>query len=295
MFGGGAEDAPEIQPLTPDLARTLRLPWTSRFTTSVLVAHLRRSPGYGWMAPASGEYLIAEPWRHRDDIASLLEMHARRARAGLVRRALTDLGAVGAQLLLVPESEWAGHTRFYEEQGFRHLERVVYYQLLGLTTAPAEGVGPGRRPLPSLELAPLAAPNFDSVVAIDHAAFPWLWWNSAAEFRSYQAQPNVQIWLGRAASRPVVYAGFTTLDRWGHLDRIAVDPACHGQGYGAAMLAYVLNRMAALGVNRVTLSTQETNTQSQHLYEGFGFRRTAEANEIYGREVESRQSQVESG
>src|SRR4051812_23384421 len=93
MFGGGSEDAPEIHPLTPALARTLRLPWTSRFTGSTLASHLRRAPGFGWVAPASAEYLVAEPWRHRDEIASLLELHGRRARAALVQRALADLEA----------------------------------------------------------------------------------------------------------------------------------------------------------------------------------------------------------
>src|SRR3569623_1561798 len=81
MFGGGSEDVPEVAPLTPDLARTLRLPWTSRFTGSTQAAHLRRAPGYGWVAPATGEYLVAEPWRHRDEIGSLLELHGRRGRA----------------------------------------------------------------------------------------------------------------------------------------------------------------------------------------------------------------------
>ena len=98
--------------------------------------------------------------------------------------------------------------------------------------------------------------------------------------------PAVQIWLGRTAGVPVAYAGFTILDQWGHLDRLAVDPAWHGRGYGAAMLAWALGRMAAAGVTRVTLSTQETNEQSQRLYRGFGFRQTAEVYTIYGRMVE---------
>jgi ribosomal protein S18 acetylase RimI-like enzyme len=48
------------------------------------------------------------------------------------------------------------------------------------------------------------------------------------------------------------------------------------------MLNFALHRMAAAGANRVTLSTQETNTQSQRLYRGFGFRQTTEAYDIYG-------------
>ena len=92
----------------------------------------------------------------------------------------------------------------------------------------------------------------------------------------------MQVWLGWADGVPVVYAGFTILERWAHLDRLAVDPAWHSRGYGAGMLNFALHRMAAAGANRVTLSTQETNTQSQRLYRGFGFRQTTEAYDIYG-------------
>ncbi|MDQ2809331.1 MAG: GNAT family N-acetyltransferase, partial [Chloroflexota bacterium] len=185
------------------------------------------------------------------------------------------------RVLILPEAEWNPHSA-PGDVGFGRLERVVYYQLSGLTGPPAP-----TRPLPPLEFAPLTAHNLATVLALDHAAFPWLWWNSEAELRAYSGYAGVQIWLGWTAGVPVAYAGFTTLDRWGHLDRLATAPGWHGRGYGAAMLAYALGRMAALGVARVTLSTQATNTDSQRLYQGFGFRPTREVYDLYGQWLDS--------
>jgi ribosomal-protein-alanine N-acetyltransferase len=270
-------DAEPVRALAPPDVAGVRLPWTSRFSPTSLAAHLTRHPGYGWVIPTTGEYLIAEPWRRRDEIGGVLEINARQGRGALLAQAAADLRDAGVRMLLLPEGDWATHARVYTEQGFARLERVIYYQLLGLEGGPVV-----TRPLPPLEFAPLTAPHLDAVLAVDHAAFPWLWWNSEAEFRVYYAQAGVQVWLGWADGVPVAYAGFTILERWAHLDRLAVDPAWHSRGYGAGMLNFALHRMAAAGANRVTLSTQETNTQSQRLYRGFGFRQTTEAYDIYG-------------
>jgi ribosomal-protein-alanine N-acetyltransferase len=270
-------DAEPVRALAPPDVAGVRLPWTSRFSPTSLAAHLTRHPGYGWVIPTTGEYLIAEPWRRRDEIGGVLEINARQGRGALLAQAAADLRDAGVRMLLLPEGDWATHARVYTEQGFARLERVIYYQLLGLEGGPVV-----TRPLPPLEFAPLTAPHLDAVLAVDHAAFPWLWWNSEAEFRVYYAQAGVQVWLGWADGVPVVYAGFTILERWAHLDRLAVDPAWHSRGYGAGMLNFALHRMAAAGANRVTLSPQETNTQSQRLYRGFGFRQTTEAYDIYG-------------
>lgn len=270
-------DPAAVVPLTPGDVGRLRLPWQSPFTATSLTAHLSRYPALAWWLPDSGEYAVAEPWRRRDEVVGLLDIGARGGRAALLAAAATALRAAGTRVLLLPESEWTPH-QHPADAGFVRLERVVMYQLSGLTGPPTL-----THPLPPLDFTPLTPAHLATILALDHASFPWLWWNGETEFRSYAGMAGVQIWLGWAAGVPVAYAGFTTLDRWGHLDRLAADPAWQGRGYGAAMLAYALQRMAALGVARVTLSTQETNTASQRLYQGFGFRQTAEVYDLYGR------------
>jgi ribosomal protein S18 acetylase RimI-like enzyme len=179
---------------------------------------------------------------------------------------------------LLTDEEWTTHSRFYQTFGFQRLERIVYYQLLGLRLPL-----PIRQPLPSLQFVPVGAATLPIAVDIDHHSFPWLWWNSRDEFEVYLHTPGVRVVLGLHEGAAVGYAGFTVTRDWGHLDRLAVAEQAQGRGWGAALLAYALEQMAQVGVYRVTLSTQETNDQSQGLYRGFGFRQTHEAHNIYGR------------
>jgi ribosomal protein S18 acetylase RimI-like enzyme len=283
---GRREDAPAtpsapdvpVTALSPTQAQALRLPWSSRFTPEGLARYVGRAPGWAWTVPGTGEYLVAEGWRHRDDLGMVLEAQARRYRAALVNGALADLRARGVRCLLLTDEEWTAHGRIYQSLGFARLERIVYYQLLGLHLPL-----PIRRPLPRLTFVPVDAVTLPDAVEIDHRSFPWLWWNSRAEFETYLHTPGVRVALGLHEGEPVGYAGFTITRDWGHLDRLAVTERAQGRGWGAALLAYALEEMARVGVYRVTLSTQETNTASQRLYRGFGFRQTHEAHNIYGR------------
>jgi ribosomal protein S18 acetylase RimI-like enzyme len=121
------------------------------------------------------------------------------------------------------------------------------------------------------------------LLRLDHAAFPWLWWNSAAEFAAYAETTGVRLFLGRERGRPIAYVGVTSFPGWGHLDRIAVDPTAQERGLGREALAFAVGALAQAGAGRVALSTQETNVRSQRLYERFGFRRTPDHDyRLYG-------------
>lgn len=273
-----APAAPAVVAITPAQAGTMRLPWSSRFTPDSLARYATRAPGWAWTVPGTGEYFVSEGWRHRDDLGMVLEVQARHHREALLTAALADLTARGVRCLLLTDEEWSAQERFYHNLGFVRLERIVYYQLLGLRLPL-----PIRQPLPGLSFVPVGTATLPIAVEIDHHSFPWLWWNSHDEFAVYLHTPGVRVVLGLHDGQPVGYAGFTVTRDWGHLDRLAVAESAQGRGWGAALLAYALEQMAHLGVYRVTLSTQETNHQSQRLYQGFGFRQTHEAHNIYGR------------
>ncbi len=115
-----------------------------------------------------------------------------------------------------------------------------------------------------------------ALVSLDHDAFPWLWRNSAEEFRLYLAMPEVEVWVGLSGERLVSYVGLTHFPGWGHLDRIAVAPVAQSAGFGRESLRFAVHRVAELGARRMGLSTQGDNVRSQRLYESVGFRRTAE-------------------
>ncbi len=56
-----------------------------------------------------------------------------------------------------------------------------------------------------------------------------------------------------------------------HLARLAVHPSAQGQGVGGALLGNLLERYLRRGIHIMTVNTQESNHQSRHLYQRFGF------------------------
>jgi ribosomal protein S18 acetylase RimI-like enzyme len=117
---------------------------------------------------------------------------------------------------------------------------------------------------------------------LDHASFPWLWWNSREEMEGYMQLPQVYVYAGWHDGQPVGYASFTMYERWAHLDRLVVAEQWQGRRFGAAQLHHTLLAMAAQGAAHVSLSTQEHNTQSHRLYKGFGFRQMPDMMNLYG-------------
>ena len=86
-----SSENPELANLTVRDVRDLRLPWLSHFSAETLAAHLEANPGKALWVPATGEYIVAERWRHRDDICQVVEVTARKGKAALVG-ALTGAG-----------------------------------------------------------------------------------------------------------------------------------------------------------------------------------------------------------
>ncbi len=254
----------------------LRLGWSSSFTARDLEVHLRAHPGLAWWVPANGEYLIGGPWRHRAEIAVIQELTGRIHTTALVDAFTRGCRERGLRLAVMLDQHEGRRESFYAQIGFDLLQNIVVYELPRLP-----------RPIPppaTLRFTPVTPETLDDLLAVDHAAFPWLWWNSAAEFASYAALYGVEIFLGSEPDgTPVAYVGVTSYRGWGHLDRIAVIPDRQGAGYGLEALNFAVGRLAEQGARRVGLSTQADNIRSQHLYERYGFRRTTGSDYlIYG-------------
>jgi len=184
-------------------------------------------------------------------------------------------------MLLLSDEVWGDDTPLYVDLGFRQLERIVFFQreLRRLDLAPlADG-------LPHLDFRRATVAHLDLLVRLDHASFPWLWWNSPVEFRNYIQLPDVQVYLALLGEKPVGYASFTMYKGWGHLDRLAVIEEEQSKGFGASQLHYILGVMQSVEADSVNLSTQEDNVRSHRLYKSFGFRRTTEKMGFYGREL----------
>jgi ribosomal protein S18 acetylase RimI-like enzyme len=261
---------PVVRTLEPSDVAALRLP-TPRGAMSLKQA-LERLPGRSVWAPDSLEYALLAPWRNRTEIAVIEELDAVRHLVPLLRAAFERCVAHGDELMLAIELESSRPASRFERAGLELLEEVITYELDGPPRVVQSGGGVlRRRPVTAFDITAI-----DHLLAIDQAAFPWLWRNNRREFDVYLRTPGVSVTLLEANGSPVAYVGSTLFAGWGHLDRIAVVPDAQGLGFGRQALASAVDSLRRQGAQRVALSTQRTNRRSQRLYERFGFLRTPE-------------------
>lgn len=285
LFPNSASDSGpvEVEPLRVADVRQVRQSWLNGFSREALARHIERNPHFCWWVRRSGDYIAGEPWRQRSDIGGIAALNAHgNARNALTARLFEVFATQGYQAIVLPYDGWQEYASYYASIGFSALERIVYYEKPNMQLGYQPGAEVANR---EVTIAPLKPDEVGILIAVDHAAFPWLWWNSREEMVQYQAMDNVGIYLTRYQGQPMGYFSYTLFQGWGHLDRIAVDPRARGIGLGAAQLARAITEMRPHGVQRITLSTQATNTQSRKLYEGFGFRLTGESYHIYGKKL----------
>jgi ribosomal protein S18 acetylase RimI-like enzyme len=273
-----APAALQIAPLQPEDIRTLYLPWSSPFDSRTLADHVRAHPRRAFWLPQTGEYVVGEPWRHRDEITAVADIAARDHGDVLIERLRRPNPAVGHELVVMTDFVGARQPGAYARLGLGLMQEVICYELRVVPPDPPRG---------TLAFARISVDRTDdlaSLLTVDHAAFPWLWWNSVAEFAAYARVPGVELYVGRdARDVPVAYVGITHFRGWGHLDRIGVVPGVQGTGYGLEALRFAVHLLRNGGATRVGLSTQANNTRSQHLYHRYGFQRTYQNDyNIYG-------------
>jgi ribosomal protein S18 acetylase RimI-like enzyme len=263
----GMTDSP-IRLLRPEDVPRLRLGRQRRTSEAIVQQMIATYPNRSVWAPDTLEFVLVAPWRHRSDVAVIDELAAVKHARALLAAAVENCRQAGDAIVLMLEMDERRHPSFYARAGMHPIEDVITYDL------------PRVRPvsLPSAMTFAAADPaepwQLDALLRIDHAAFPWLWWNSEEEFRVYAAAPGTHLYLGTVDRRPVAYLGMSIFPGWGHLDRIAVDPTIQGHGLGRQALVFAINTMHRAGARRIALSTQLGNERSQRLYERFGFQRS---------------------
>jgi len=268
-----------IVPLELDDLPRLRLKWGSRYSVQEVAQLVRQAPGLSLWAPATGEYVLAGPWRHREEIVAVHELAAGSLTYHLLDALAEIARARGKELLVMTQQYERRPQVFYERSRFELLEEILVYEMVLYTVPPA----PSRL---RFERITLDDPfTVGELLDLDHEAFDWLWWNSLEEFDEYMSDPRVDVYLGREQDgTPVSYVGVTRLRGWGHLDRLAVAPAFQGKGYGYESLVWAARVLAARGAHRIGLSTQASNYRSRKLYERFGFHRVPDLDyQIWGR------------
>jgi len=273
-----APAALRIEPLQPDDVRTLHLPWSSPFDSRSLAEHVRAFPYRSWWLPETGEYVIGEQWRHRAEITAVIDVMARDHGESLIERLRRPDPRTAHELVVMTDFIGSRQPSFYGGLRLGLLQEVICYELRAVPPDPPRGT------LAFTRVSTRRAEDVTALLAVDHAAFPWLWWNSVAEFAAYERVPGVELYIGAdARGIPVAYVGITHFRGWGHLDRIGVVPGMQRTGYGLETLRFAVHALTRGGATRVGLSTQANNTRSQRLYHRYGFQRTYQNDyNIYG-------------
>lgn len=263
-----------VEPLAVADVPSLRLDERARLSEGRLTSLLRAYPDRSVWIPATGEFAVVGPWRHRPELAVIEAIAAFRNESALLRALIGRTRASGAAALLLLDSEETRRPAFYDRYGFQPLEQIQTFELpMPARTLHSEEPN-GRGRLRFTQVEDRSDSLLSRVVLLDHEAFPWLWWNSEDEFRAYLAMPEVELWAGSDGDQLLAYVGLTHFPGWGHLDRIAVAPRAQNRGIGREAMSFAIQRVATLGATRMALSTQGDNVRSQRLYARMGFRRT---------------------
>jgi RimJ/RimL family protein N-acetyltransferase len=258
-----------VEAITLETISRLRLGWSSRFDREDVGRLVFENPGLSRWIPDTGEYVVGGPWRHRHEIASVMELVAPNGAVALLRAIRSASGEAGKRLIIASEHHESRQNASYLAAGYELVEEIVIYELMN-----AAGAGREQWSLRFEEVNLRDPIEFRELLELDHKSFPWLWWNSREEFVNYAESFGVNIYLGRDRERrPVSYIGVTRFRNWGHLDRIAVDPTRQGQGYGLESLDWAVQSLTRSGARRIGLSTQARNLRSRKLYERYGFQR----------------------
>jgi ribosomal protein S18 acetylase RimI-like enzyme len=170
----------------------------------------------------------------------------------------------GVQILCYGADGWLASALV--EAGFTEVEQVQFFQLDRLSRRVAALPSP-----PSdLRLESPGPTHLEELARLDAAAFPPLWHFGTKDLLELIMRCRVR--LAWREGRLVGYSAVCANSRSeAQLARLAVHPALQGQGIGRTLLAdsivYAAEEYAIL-----VLNTQTSNTRSQKLYKGFGFR-----------------------
>jgi len=166
---------------------------------------------------------------------------------------------------------------FLEQHGFRHgaddrAEVNLLRSLAGSIPTPAVPAG-------CLVRAITGAENIADRAAIQYDVwYPWSVANvSAEDYTRFMQLPCYEPDLDVVAIAPdgaiaaYVNGWIDPLNRVGDLGPVGARPAYRRQGLTRAVLLECMRRMQARGMDRVCVSTGETNTPARRLYESVGF------------------------
>lgn len=117
-------------------------------------------------------------------------------------------------------------------------------------------------------MRPMHESDLDAVMAIEAVVYPYPW--SRGNF-SDSLKAGYSAWACHEGLDLVGYAVFMVALDEAHLLNISVTARRQGEGIGARLLRWVMDRASRAGARRLLLEVRPSNASALRLYEHFGF------------------------
>ena len=123
-----------------------------------------------------------------------------------------------------------------------------------------------------------------ALAEIESRSFSMPW--SASDFEDLLSRDYCFYMVAEADGNVVACAGFTNICNEANIDNVVVAEAYRGQGIAQALLAELIKRGEADGVEAFTLEVRVSNRAAIHVYEKMGFCSEGVRPRFYERPVE---------
>lgn len=117
---------------------------------------------------------------------------------------------------------------------------------------------------------PMLLDDLEAILEIERVSFSTPW--SKESFKAELKDNDYARYFCLALDGRVIgYMGLWFILDEGHITNIAIAPEYRGQRWGEFLMRYVMRKMAAQGMDRMTLEVRVSNNQAQSLYKRLGF------------------------
>ena len=123
-----------------------------------------------------------------------------------------------------------------------------------------------------ITLRPYVPEDFEALYAIDQACYTRGIAYSRRELRNYLRFPGADCVVAEAGCQPGGFILTARQDRWGYIVTIDVLKAYRRHGLGTLLLQEAERKLAASGVNEVTLETAINNASAIAFWKKHGYR-----------------------
>jgi [ribosomal protein S18]-alanine N-acetyltransferase len=123
-----------------------------------------------------------------------------------------------------------------------------------------------------LALRPMLADDLDRVMAIEPTIYPFPW--SAGNFRD-SLDAGYSCWVLEQSQQIIGYVVMMLVLDEAHLLNISIAKSVQGQGYGGALLSFIMQKAREYGALNMFLEVRLSNKAAIGLYEKKGFNEMA--------------------